>query len=88
MKAIIINAYASPDVLQESIIPVPKVGPRQVLIKIIAAGVNPIDWKIRKFRFCHLQAYSFKEGHVHNHCANVKKILLSLLTAILPGKKC
>jgi NADPH:quinone reductase-like Zn-dependent oxidoreductase len=33
MKAIIINAYGSPDVLQESIVPFPKVGPRQVLIK-------------------------------------------------------
>jgi NADPH:quinone reductase-like Zn-dependent oxidoreductase len=49
MKAIIINAYGSPDVLQESIVPFPKVGPRQVLIKIKAAGVNPIDWKIRKY---------------------------------------
>ena len=49
MKAIIINAYGSPDVLQESIFPVPKVGPRQVLIKIKAAGVNPVDWKIRKY---------------------------------------
>jgi NADPH:quinone reductase-like Zn-dependent oxidoreductase len=51
MKAIIINAYGSPDVLQEAIVPVPKVGPKQLLIKIKAAGVNPIDWKIRKGNF-------------------------------------
>ena len=25
----------------------PVAGPRQVLVRVIAAGVNPVDWKIR-----------------------------------------
>lgn len=51
MRAIIINSYGSPDVLQESNFAVPKVGPNQLLIEVKAAGVNPIDWKIRKGNF-------------------------------------
>jgi len=40
-------------VLQEATVPEPKVGSRQLLIEVKAAGVNPLDWKIRKgnFRF-------------------------------------
>ena len=39
--------------LQEATVPEPKVGSRQLLIEVKAAGVNPLDWKIRKgnFRF-------------------------------------
>ena len=51
MRAIIINSYGSPDVLQESNVAVPKVGLNQLLIEVKAAGVNPIDWKIRKGNF-------------------------------------
>jgi NADPH:quinone reductase-like Zn-dependent oxidoreductase len=44
MKAITINAYGeSPQVTEQ---PEPKVGPDSVLVRIKAAGVNPVDWKI------------------------------------------
>ena len=29
-------------------LPKPRVGPGEVLIKIVAAGINPVDWKIRE----------------------------------------
>jgi len=47
MKAVIINEYGSNEVVRYIDVdrPEPKVG--EVLIKIAAAGVNPIDWKIR-----------------------------------------
>jgi NADPH:quinone reductase-like Zn-dependent oxidoreductase len=48
MKAIVINSYGSPEVLQESRIDIPKVGRKQLLIEVHAAGVNPLDWRIRK----------------------------------------
>ena len=51
MRAIIFNAYGPPEVLQESIVANPKVGPDKLLIEVRAAGVNPIDWKIRKGNF-------------------------------------
>jgi NADPH:quinone reductase-like Zn-dependent oxidoreductase len=53
MRAIVINSYGSPEVLQLSSVADPEPGPQKLLIEVRAAGVNPIDWKIRKgnFRF-------------------------------------
>ena len=48
MRAIIINSYGSPAVLRQTNIAEPQPGQDQLLIEVKAAGVNPIDWKIRK----------------------------------------
>lgn len=29
--------------------PVPKPGPGEILVKVQAAGLNPVDWKIQKY---------------------------------------
>lgn len=46
MKAIIANSYGEPGTLELGELPEPKVGPDQVLIRVKAAGVNPVDWKV------------------------------------------
>ncbi|WP_400160064.1 NADP-dependent oxidoreductase [Arthrobacter sp. BPSS-3] len=46
MKAITYSEYGTPDVLQLTDQPMPKVGPGMVLVKVKAASVNPVDWKI------------------------------------------
>jgi NADPH:quinone reductase-like Zn-dependent oxidoreductase len=51
VRAIIINSYGPPEVLQEAIVADPRQGPNKLLIEVKAAGVNPIDWKIRKGKF-------------------------------------
>lgn len=43
MKAIRFHAYGGPDVLQLEEIPVPEIGPSDVLIRVRAAGVNFLD---------------------------------------------
>ncbi|RYG57763.1 MAG: NADP-dependent oxidoreductase, partial [Alphaproteobacteria bacterium] len=47
MKSVLIRAYGSNDQVEfaEVARPVPEAG--EILIKVDAAGVNPIDWKIR-----------------------------------------
>ncbi|MDQ1199353.1 NADP-dependent oxidoreductase [Agrobacterium sp. SORGH_AS 787] len=47
MKAVVINAYGNNDVVAYTDIdrPIPRAG--EALIKVYAAGVNPVDWKIR-----------------------------------------
>jgi NADPH:quinone reductase-like Zn-dependent oxidoreductase len=48
MKAIVIEGYGGPDrlVLRERPDPSPGVG--EILVRVRAAGVNPVDWKIRR----------------------------------------
>lgn len=53
MKAILYRRYGGPEVLESADIPKPTPGPGQILIKVRAASVNPVDWKIAsgKLRF-------------------------------------
>jgi NADPH2:quinone reductase len=47
MKAIRIHAFGEPDVMQFEDIPDPVVGDGQVIVKVHAAGVNPLDTYLR-----------------------------------------
>ncbi|MDP2310879.1 MAG: NAD(P)-dependent alcohol dehydrogenase [Pseudomonadota bacterium] len=44
MRAMVIKAYGGPMSLEER--PRPTPGPEQVLVRVIAASVNPVDWKM------------------------------------------
>lgn len=46
MKAITYQEYGESIQLVAGEVPEPKVGPSEVLIRVKAAGVNPIDWKL------------------------------------------
>src|SRR2546423_12351375 len=48
MKAILIRKYGGTEVLEQGEVPKPKVTAGHVLVKVEAAAVNPIDWRIRK----------------------------------------
>ncbi|HTR56528.1 MAG TPA: NADP-dependent oxidoreductase [Kofleriaceae bacterium] len=48
MKAARIHAYGHSDQIQLEDITIPSPGPDEVLVRISAAGVNPIDWKLRE----------------------------------------
>jgi NADPH:quinone reductase-like Zn-dependent oxidoreductase len=47
MKAIRFHEYGGPEVLRFEDAPKPEPGPGEVLVRVHAAGINPIDWKIR-----------------------------------------
>lgn len=40
------TAYGSPDVLAITTVPIPDAEPGHVVVRVKAAGVNPIDWKL------------------------------------------
>jgi NADPH:quinone reductase-like Zn-dependent oxidoreductase len=48
MKAVRIHAFGGPEVLQIEDVPVPEPGAGELRIRVMAAGVNPADWKIRQ----------------------------------------
>jgi NADPH:quinone reductase-like Zn-dependent oxidoreductase len=46
MRAMIYRTYGGPERLEMVDIPRPSPGPQQVLVRVIASSVNPIDWKL------------------------------------------
>lgn len=47
MKAVRIHEYGGPETLRYDDLPDPVAGPGQVLVRVKASSVNPVDWKIR-----------------------------------------
>ncbi|WP_336971161.1 NADP-dependent oxidoreductase [Sphingobium aromaticiconvertens] len=47
MRAVRFNGYGGPEVTEIAEVPRPDAGPGQLLVRVAAAGVNPVDWKIR-----------------------------------------
>ena len=56
MKAVVIHEYGGPEVLKYEDVPQPEPKQNELLIRVIAAGVNPVDGMIRSGMFD-------KEGH-------------------------
>jgi NADPH:quinone reductase-like Zn-dependent oxidoreductase len=47
MKAVRVHEYGAPEVLRYEDAPRPVAGPGEVLVRIHAAAINPVDWKVR-----------------------------------------
>jgi NADPH:quinone reductase-like Zn-dependent oxidoreductase len=48
MKAVVMSDYGTNDVLKVAELPIPQPGPTEVLVRIHATGLNPVDFKIRE----------------------------------------
>jgi len=62
MKAISVNAFGGPEVLKLSELPDPLPGPAQVLVRLKAAGVNPVDAYIRSGTYARKPALPYTPG--------------------------
>ncbi|MCX5194215.1 NADP-dependent oxidoreductase [Streptomyces sp. NBC_00249] len=47
MRAVVVNEWGGPEVLAETEIERPEPGLNEILVRVHAAGVNPVDWKTR-----------------------------------------
>src|ERR1700704_6515560 len=51
MKAVVVHEYGGPDVLKYEDVPRPEPHDNEILVRVIAAGVNPVDGMIRSGKF-------------------------------------
>ncbi|HET7831508.1 MAG TPA: NADP-dependent oxidoreductase [Gallionella sp.] len=59
MKAVRIHAYGNSGVLRYEEAPMPEIAPNDVLIRVVATSVNPVDWKVREGYLQQMIAYRF-----------------------------
>lgn len=62
MKAIIVRQYGDPDVMKLEDMPTPEPSGVQVLVKIMAAGVNPVDTYMRTGNHAHAPKLPYTPG--------------------------
>merc|ERR1712096_206499 len=63
MKAVRVHRFGGPDVLQvDTNVPVPEVGDDQVLVRVIYAGVNPVETYIREGQYSRLPELPYTPG--------------------------
>lgn len=48
MRAMVITDFGGPEVFEERRVPEPVPGPNDLLVRVHATSVNPVDWKIRQ----------------------------------------
>ena len=48
IRALVLGAYGGPDALKIALVTPPVAGPGQVLVRVAAAGINGLDWKLRE----------------------------------------
>src|SRR5437879_5416175 len=48
MKAVRIHEFGGPDRIVVEDVPTPEPRPGEVLVRVVAAALNPVDWKIRE----------------------------------------
>lgn len=59
MRAIYYEEFGDADVLKLGDLPIPVIGPNEVLMRVGATSVNPVDWKIREGWFSSIFPYKF-----------------------------
>jgi len=59
MKAMVLNRFGGPEVLEPATIERPVAGPGQVVVQVAYAGVNPADWKAREGWLARYFQYQF-----------------------------
>jgi len=74
MKRVQYHHYGSPEELRLDEVSLPNAGKGQILVKVKAASVNPMDWKIRRGEMKLLSGFRFPRGLGHDFADVVEAI--------------
>lgn len=86
MKAVVINEYGGSDVLHVTDLPMPEPDGHDVLIRVFASGINPMDWKVREGAMKLLLPGKFPKT-LGGECAGVVEAVGVLATNVKPGDR-
>jgi len=84
VKAIRVNTFGEPEVLRLEEVPTPRPGAGQVLVRMHAIGVNPVETYIRAGKYARLPALPYTPG---NDGAGVVEQVGSDVNAFKPGDR-
>ena len=62
MKALRVSQYGGPEVIRLEDLPEPKAGPGQVVVRVKAVGVNPVDVSIRNGAYAKILTPPYTPG--------------------------
>jgi NADPH2:quinone reductase len=62
MKAIVVREFGGPDVMKLEEVPTPSPGPGQILVRVAAVGVNPVDGYIRSGTYARKPTLPYTPG--------------------------
>ncbi len=71
MKAVVIHEYGGPEVLRVEDAAEPEPGEGEVLVRVHASSINPIDWKIRQGQLKWVQGWKFPRVLGFDLCGEV-----------------
>ena len=84
MKAIRVHEFGGPEVLRLDEVPTPRPGPGEVLVRIRAIGVNPVETYIRAGTYARLPTLPYTPG---NDCAGVVEQVGPDVNEFKPGDR-
>ena len=73
MKAVVVHEYGGPEVLKYEDAPRPERKEDEILVRVIAAGVNPVDGMIRAGMFAKNSKNAFPMGSRLRHCRDRRR---------------
>ncbi|MBL8649102.1 MAG: NADP-dependent oxidoreductase [Sphingopyxis sp.] len=86
MKAFVLTRYGGPDATELRDVPAPTPGPGDILVRVHAAGLNPVDFKIRDGKLKVVQGYEMPVV-MGNEFAGVVEECGAGVTAFAPGDR-
>jgi NADPH2:quinone reductase len=84
MKAIRVHQFGGPEVLKLEDVPDPKPGPKQVVVRVKAAGVNPVDTYIRAGTYARKPPLPYTPGL---DAAGIVEAVGEGVTRVAPGDR-
>ena len=84
MKAVVVREFGPPDVMKVEAVPDPKPGPTQVLIRVKAIGVNPVETYIRSGSYARKPNLPYTPG---SDIAGIVEAVGANTTTFKPGDR-